>query len=332
MHGLLDARAHGGGGLVVHGDGVHVDGRLAAEAGAQLHLDAVDHVVDDQDVLVGAHLGVQGDHALAGAVVVHDQVVDAHDLRVGEHGLGDLLDELGVGRLAQQRGEAVAGGGVAGVEDEPGDGQADPAVDVQVKGRAQPHAQHDRGGGDRVGQAVLGRGGHGRGADARGQRAVEAGHPQLHAHGAHEDAQRGQVHLGGRGVEHLVKGALEQLHADHEDRRGDEQAAEVLDAAVAEGVLVVGGALGHAKAHERDDRAARVGQVVERVGHHGDGGRHRAGQKLEREQQQVERDAHPARERAVAGAHARVLGALMVRHEAADEQIDEHGKVTSLCG
>src|SRR5699024_4902690 len=41
MHGLLDARAHGGGGLVVHGDGVHVDGRLAAEAGAQLHLDAV---------------------------------------------------------------------------------------------------------------------------------------------------------------------------------------------------------------------------------------------------------------------------------------------------
>ena len=46
---------------------------------------------------------MEGDNAVAGTVVVNDQIVHAYDFRIGQHLLLDLLDKLRIGSLAQQQ-------------------------------------------------------------------------------------------------------------------------------------------------------------------------------------------------------------------------------------
>ena len=77
------ALAHGVPLRVVLHHRVVVDHQVDVERLQHLALDLVDEVVAGQGVLLGAHLHMDRGEALAGAVVVDQQVVEAQDLFVG---------------------------------------------------------------------------------------------------------------------------------------------------------------------------------------------------------------------------------------------------------
>ena len=83
-------------------NGIDVDDRLNAELPVELPLDVVDDIVDLHQVGVGGHLGVDAHHPPARAVVVDDQIVDAHHLAVAEDHVLDGLDGFRLRGMAQQ--------------------------------------------------------------------------------------------------------------------------------------------------------------------------------------------------------------------------------------
>ena len=108
MHQRRDPRAQLVRLRVVRQDRVHVDHRLTAERFRQLLLDVVDEVVHLEDIARGGHLGVQRDHPPAGSVVVYDEVMHAADALVRHDEPFDLLYELLLRRLAEQRADRIA--------------------------------------------------------------------------------------------------------------------------------------------------------------------------------------------------------------------------------
>ena len=80
-----------------------------------------------------------------------------------------------------------------------------------------------------------------------------------------------------------------------EDDARDDDGAEILNAPVAEGVLVVRAALGELYAEDRDDGAEGVRQVVHGVQHNGDGVGQEAHRRLEACEEEVGNDADDAR-------------------------------------
>ena len=216
------------------------------------------------------------------------------------------------GRPAQgeveKRGTGAGGGRARGAEargqDEQRHEQAAPAVNPQLRPVPDEHGGEHHGRGDAVAQAVRRRGAHGGGIDLRADAAVVKGHVELDKDRRHEDAgrQRAERHRLRRGD--LLDGAGEQFKAHQQDGQRHDEARDVLDAAVAERVLRVRLAAGHAEADERDERGTGVGMGVDRIRRHGDGAGERTGKELAEEQQRVERDAHRAAQRAVRAAHA----------------------------
>ena len=97
---LRHLRAQGLGAAVPH-HRVHVDGGLNVVLGFQLPLDMVDHIVNLQEIAVGRHLGVEGHHGPAGAVVVIYQVVDTQDVRMVQHKLVNVGGQRSVHGPAQ---------------------------------------------------------------------------------------------------------------------------------------------------------------------------------------------------------------------------------------
>ena len=122
-------------------------------------------------------------------------------------------------------------------------------------------------------------------------------------------------------MDDLLNRALAQLHAHHQNEQGDQQARQIFDAAVAEGVSVVRLLPRQLKAHQGDHRGAGVRQVIEGVGRHGDGAGEHTGQKLSQRQQQIEKNTHTAGQHAVALPYRRVLYVLIVPYQMPDQKI-----------
>ena len=89
-------------------DGVAVQRDPNAHLALDVVLDGVQDLVVLKRVALAGHLHVGAGKLTTGAVVVHHQVVCAQDLRIGHDLVADCLDELGVGRLPQQRADGVA--------------------------------------------------------------------------------------------------------------------------------------------------------------------------------------------------------------------------------
>ena len=149
-------------------------------------LDGVQNLVVLKRVALAGHLHVGAGKLTTGAVVVHHEVVCAQDLRIGHDLVADCLDELGVGRLPQQRADGVAHQAQTADADEDAHTQACPAIEIKA-GRLRNKRRHqDRARGDDVVFGVLCRGDEGLRVDAIAQRAVERCHPELNEHGQDE--------------------------------------------------------------------------------------------------------------------------------------------------
>ena len=112
---------------------------------------------------------------------------------------------------------------------------------------------------------------------------------RMEARGCPADSQEKATSSGWRDLLHR---GLGQLHPHQQDGRRHDEAGQVLDAPVAEGVVVVGLFGGQPEARQGHHRGARVRQVVEGVGGDGDGAGEHARQQLPRREEQVEHDAH----------------------------------------
>ena len=292
-----------------------MDHRVAAQLLPQFLLHIVDLIVEGQHILVGGHLRVEGDHHPAGAVVVDDQIVDAHDPRVGHHKVVDLLDQLAAGGRPQQGVQGLLGGLDAGPQDEHRHQHAHPAVDHQVREVGHQGGQQHGGGGHAVTEGVRGGGQHGGGVQPLPQPAVIGGHVQLHPDGDAQDGnhQRAGVHR--RRVQDLVQGGPAQLVTHQQDQQRHRQAGQVLHPPVAERVLRVRLLARQAEAHQRHEGAAGVGEVIEGVGGDGDGAGEGARQEFSQEQQDVQPDPHRAAEDAVAPAEDGGLLALRLQKQ-----------------
>lgn len=77
---------------------------------------------------------------------------------------------------------------------------------------------------------------------------------------------------------------------------------------VAEGVLLVGVLSGQPEPHQGDDGGGSIRQVVEGIGHHGNGAGGQAGEELAQKEQGIERDAHAPGHRAAPLTDLRVSG------------------------
>ena len=324
-HELRYALARFGGELIVGHDGVHVDGGGAAELAAEPLLDVVDLVVQRHDVAVRGDLGVERDHHAAGAVVVHDEVVDAlHDGR-GENDLLDPLDKFRRGRLTEQGRDGVPRGLNACPEHERCDDDTAPAVDLK-RGEVPDERRGEDGGGRRaVGETVHRGRLHRGGADLLADRAVIEIHIELDEDGGEQDAAGEERELHRLGVQDLLHRALGKLDAHEENDHGDDQARDVLQPPVAEGMLGVGLLSRKLEAEQRHDARARIGEVDEGVRRDGDGAGERASEQLECEEQQIEADAHDAAEHPVGLPHGRRGDVLAVFDEFFGQQRDHTG-------
>ena len=100
-------------------------------------------------------------------------------------------------------------------------------------------------------------------------------------------------------MEDLVQGGLGQLEAHEDDEHGHRQTGQVLQTAMAEGVLPVRLLAAQLEAQQRHGGGAGVGQVVEGVRRDGDGAGDLSGEEFAQEQQDVQTDAHRAAQDAV---------------------------------
>ena len=167
-------------------DGVAVQRDANAHLALDVVLDGVQDLVVLKCVALAGHLHVGAGKLTTGAVVVHHQVVCAQDLRIGHDLVANCLDELGVGRLPQQRTDGVAHQAHAADADEDAHTQACPAIEVKA-GRLRNKRRHqDRTRGDDVVFGVLCCGNKCFGIDTVAQRAVECGHPEFDEHGQDE--------------------------------------------------------------------------------------------------------------------------------------------------
>ena len=139
-------------------DGVAVQRDTNAHLALDVVLDGVQNLVVLKRVALAGHLHVGAGKLTTGAVVVHHEVVCAQDLRIGHDLVADCLDELGVGRLPQQRADGVAHQAQAADADEDAHTQACPAIEIKA-GRLRNKRRHqDRARGDDVVFGVLRRG------------------------------------------------------------------------------------------------------------------------------------------------------------------------------
>ena len=128
---------------VAHRDRVHVDDGVNAGLLPDQPLGLVDQLVHRDDIRRVGHLGVQGGQRLAHAVIMHDQVVHAHDARTAADHPLDLRRDLRVARLTDQGAEGVARDAEARPQDEQGDEHAHHAVHRQGGEPPRDHAEQD---------------------------------------------------------------------------------------------------------------------------------------------------------------------------------------------
>ena len=226
------------------------------------------------------------------------------------------------GRFAQQGAEGIHDEAPARPEDERSHCHTHDAVDdVPARNAAEDGGEQDSTGGQHVVAAVGGGGQQRFGSDALAHRAVEAAHPELDGDGNGQHPKAEPAENDRRGVQDFADGLFAQRKADGKDGHADHQPGEVLVAGVAVGVLRIRGLGGQPEADEADDVGRSVREVVQRIGHDGDGAKQGAHRQLADAEQDIASHPHKAGQVAVSGADRRVLGVGGMLDEQADQKL-----------
>ena len=225
--------------LVVDVDRIHMDDEINAGLLPDALLRLVDLLVYGDKIAVARHLGVQRGKSAACAVVVNDQVVNADDVLGVEHDMLDILRHDRIGGLAEQRRYRIARDADARPDDERRDQNAHIAVNRQRGETARDHAEYNDRGRDHIVAAVLTGRDEYRRVDAAAERGVEQPHPQLDEHGDRQNTGQKRGKRDGGRMNDAVERRFEEFEADQQDDERNDQAGDVLRAAVAERMLFV---------------------------------------------------------------------------------------------
>ena len=305
---LVDGLADGDGSEVFGVVGVDADAHEAHAGGLE------DFVVDAAGQAVGffdghgvGKLDVDGCVVAAGAVVVHHEVVGTADLGLtGEHAL-DLAHEIGVRPLAQDVVERLAHHVDAGLDDEARDDDADVGLERDARAEVDERRHEDGERQDGVEQRIGARRFERAGFGGLALLLEVAAEHNLDDDGHGNDHERQHAVVGSLGLDDLLARLPERGQACVEDDGRDDHGAEVLDAAMAERVLLVRLAAREFGTGDRDDGRQRVGQVVDGIEQHGDGVRRQSDGCLEGREQDVDDDADETRAHDDLPAHGHLL-------------------------
>ena len=116
--------------MIVDVDRVGVDEACDAEFAVQLGLQAVDDLVGLKESEVGRDFGMQGDHDMAGAVVVDQEVVHVQNSFGVQDAIGDSGDQVRIRRLADQGTCSLHDRLKSCAQDEDRDSQTTPAIQL----------------------------------------------------------------------------------------------------------------------------------------------------------------------------------------------------------
>ena len=115
--------------LVLHHDRIHVDHHIHVEFFLDFAFNQVNGVMAFHNIRIGGNFRVCGGKDAVWPVVVNDQVMHADHAFKGKNLRFQCLNELWVGRLAEEIAHGVAHDLNAGIEDEKGDDDAHIAVE-----------------------------------------------------------------------------------------------------------------------------------------------------------------------------------------------------------
>ena len=224
----------------------------------------------------------------------------------------DLLHELLLRRLAEQRADRIARRLHPRPEDHARDDQSDPSIDHQPRETADEHRREHRRRRNAVGEAVRCGGLHGHRVDFSADAPVIQAHVEFHAHGNREDHRRQGAEIHCLRVQHLLERRLRQLRAHQQDQPRHDQPRDIFHPSVAEGVLRVWLFPRETEAQQRHHRRARVREVVECVRRDGDRAADRPGKELPHKEHEVQRDAHHPAQLAIGAAHGGICDIVAV--------------------
>ena len=88
--------------LVVYFYGIHVNSHSNFQILVNVALDSVDQVVGGNKILAASYLGMTAAYHISRSVVMDYHIVNADDPLVLANDIGDFLDGLSVGRLAEK--------------------------------------------------------------------------------------------------------------------------------------------------------------------------------------------------------------------------------------
>ena len=281
-------------------------------------------IVNLHRIAVGIHLGVGSCKIPAGTVVVQDQVMNAADVGIFQHLALQLLDQLAVRALAEQRIDRVAHHLDAAENDQ--HRHRDTRVTVRREAGETRHRRRRQhhGGGQNIAQAVERRRLQHGGVDLFPQFAVEEEHPELHRN-RQRDRQHPPVgnHRFNR-VKNPLRRTLEEVDADRDDDYRDHQPGHIFEPAVAEGMFIVGRFGRHPEADQGHHRRAGVREVVHRVGQHRNAAGNQPDRHLRGEQRHIAGDTDHSAQFAVCLAHFQIAGILRFFHKHPDQKLGKH--------
>ena len=229
-------------------------------------LNGVDDLVALEHIGLGGNLGVQACEDAAGAVVMDHEVVHAQNAWIGLGLLFNHMGEFRAGGFAQEWVNGVADKAHAAPQDEAGNREAHPTIEVKA-GKLRNHCGHENGACGKDVVAGVYRCGLKRARiDGFANLPVEDTHPAFYGNGKQQNGDKGGTELHRYGIEQLIKAPLCQLDSDKHDDDGNHETCQVLVASVTIGMACVGRFGCKLESQETDDVRSGVGQVVQCVG------------------------------------------------------------------
>src|SRR5690554_536707 len=204
-----------------------MDYQVDSQVLLKVPLDIVNDVVADHHILAGGHLTVNRSKYIAGAVIVHRQVMKAQDPLIAEDFGIDLIHHFLVGSRAQ---EGVTGLDYqlnAGNHDKEGDDYTQVPIQIDPGPEGKQRPRQDRCRGKHVVAAINPCGGKGGGLDFLPDSPIKAGLPKLDENRRHQGIDQDIAELDLFGIDNLDYRALHQLHAQDNYDEGDDQAGYV---------------------------------------------------------------------------------------------------------
>ena len=284
----------GGPGAVSGSDRVNAHRHHNAVAGVHQLLDLAGERVDFIGPQGIVHTHMQRAHHNIRAIIVQDKVKDAVYLRNCHYLLPDGAGELRRHAGAKKFTDRLADHLHAGFEDDYGDESAENSVQGDMPDEHDAGRQEGGGGDDGIKEGIGARGDERIAAEFFSLFLDIAAQHQFH-HDGYADDDEGREAVGGfRGMDDLADGLVQRRGAGREHDDGDDDGAEVLDAAMPVGVVAVGGFEREFGPDDGDDAGKDVGEVVHGVQDNGHGTGEEAYKGLESRQHQVGDDSHHA--------------------------------------